>query len=118
MRTAKWERQTSKLLAALGQPIRVQILLALAEEEACVCHLEARLGKRQAYISQHLMALRHAGILETRREGRYIYYRLADEKYTDLISLGAELAGLPAPSPAGGAAKACNCPHCAAESQP
>ena len=50
----------SRLLESISKPARIQILLAIGEDEACVCHLEAVLGYRQAYISQQLMALREA----------------------------------------------------------
>lgn len=46
--------------------------MAIGSSEACVCHLEAMPGYRQAVISQHLKALREAGVLGTRRGGKYI----------------------------------------------
>jgi ArsR family transcriptional regulator len=112
MKSTTWEHQAGILLASLGQPIRIQILSALAAGEACVCHLESLLGKRQAYISQHLMALRQAGILVTRREGRFIFYRLADSKYLDLLLLSSELAGTDSPALSANTNTVCNCPHC------
>lgn len=54
--------EIAHLLQTIGQTARLQILLAIGEGEACVCHLEAALGWRQAYLSQHLMALREAGM--------------------------------------------------------
>ena len=49
-------------LKALAHPVRLQILDMLrADDEVCVCHMEAAFGKRQAYISQQLMVLREAG---------------------------------------------------------
>ena len=68
--------QLSEIFHIIGQLNRVKILLVIGQEEACVCHLEGILQQRQAYISQHLMVLRDAGILETRREGKYIFYRV------------------------------------------
>jgi DNA-binding transcriptional ArsR family regulator len=59
----------SGLLKALGHPVRLRILQELRQQEACVCHLEAVLRQRQAYISQQLMRLREAGLVEDRREG-------------------------------------------------
>lgn len=50
------------LFRLLGQPVRLRILLAIGTGEACVCHLEAHLGLRQALISQYLMVLRDAGL--------------------------------------------------------
>jgi DNA-binding transcriptional ArsR family regulator len=83
--------QTASFLQAISSSPRLKILLAIGYGEACVCHLEARLGYRQAYISQHLMALRQADLLDTRREGKYIFYRLQKPEILDLISNAAEI---------------------------
>ena len=100
----------ASLLQTVGQPSRIQILLAIGDSETCVCHLEAAFGWRQAYLSQHLMALRKAGILLARREGRYIHYRMSDPRLLGLLRQAADLQGvsLPdlAPSPD------CTCPNC------
>jgi DNA-binding transcriptional ArsR family regulator len=93
MRSKSFEHQASKILAVLGNPFRVQLVMTLWAQEACVCHLEALLKKRQAYISQHLMALRELDLLETRRDGKYIYYRLANEEIIDLIKDAGLIAG-------------------------
>lgn len=85
----------SKLLASISKPARIEIILAIGDDEVCVCHLEAILGYRQAYISQHLMALRKAGILITRREGRYIFYSLRDKCMLHLIQEAGAMAGIP-----------------------
>jgi DNA-binding transcriptional ArsR family regulator len=102
--------QITNLLQIIGQPARLQILLAIGEGEACVCHLEAMLGLRQAHLSQHLMALREAGVVSDRREGRYIHYRLRNPALLALIRQAADLehVTLPelAPSPD------CCCPNC------
>ena len=85
-------------LTAIASPQRIAILLAIGTGEACVCHLETALGWRQAYISQHLMSLRKADILQDRREGRYVFYRLKDASLLDLITVSARLSGLSAES--------------------
>lgn len=72
----------------LGQPIRIQIILIIASYDACVCHMEAVLGVRQAGISQHLMVLKDAGLVQTHREGRNIFYRLANpDLYTSVLQV-------------------------------
>ena len=108
--------QIANTLQVLGSPARIAILIAIGHGEACVCHLEAILGWRQAYISQHLMALRKADILQDRRSGRYVYYRLKNEAILALVRDAATLGGLSAnqvdalanPSPGSD----CECPHC------
>lgn len=116
IKTIKPEKNISQLFRALSQPTRIQILEAIGEGEACVCHLEAVLGKRQAYISQHLMALRRVKILSTRREGRFIYYRLRDKKVLNLILAAREATGLPINKVEVGEnypiTQNCSCPKC------
>lgn len=103
-------------LQVLASPQRIAILLAIGKGEACVCHLETALGWRQAYISQHLMALRKADILQDRREGRYVYYRLKNASYLDLILDSATLSGLSAEAVSSiintQTYPSCECPHC------
>ena len=84
----------SEYLQAISSRPRLEILQAIGGGEACVCHLEAALGYRQAYISQHLMGLRDAGAITARRDGRFVYYRLADIKLLDLIHLARDLLGI------------------------
>jgi len=103
-------------LSAIASPQRIAILLAIGRGEACVCHLETALGWRQAYISQHLMALRKADILQDRRSGRYVYYRLKSAIYLDLILDSAALSGLSTESVSTlintRVYPSCECPHC------
>jgi DNA-binding transcriptional ArsR family regulator len=116
MKPSKSEKNISQLLNTIGQPTRIQILLAIGEDEACVCHLEALLGQRQPYISQHLMALRKAKILTTRRDGRFIFYRLRDPKILDLLKTAGEIIGSPEIINDFGKkiqdSQACECPRC------
>jgi DNA-binding transcriptional ArsR family regulator len=106
----------ASLLEIISPLSRLQILLAIGTGEACVCHLEAALGLRQAYISQHLMALRRADILLDRREGRYIFYRLKDTTLLDLVTMAAALSRIRAEVVSTLINKkslSCECPQCA-----
>lgn len=116
MRTTKdrdFSKRTASLFRSLGQPARLRILLALGQGEACVCHLEALLGLRQAYISQQLMTLRDAGLVTARREGKFVFYRLENPELLDLIVEAARVAGAAYPviNPAG-SKEPCACPKC------
>ena len=109
------EEQISRLLSLIGQPARIQILLVIGAQAACVCHLEAALGMRQASISQHLMALRKAGLVTAQRNGRNIFYRIAHPEVLDVYRQAARLTGgspemlqAPALRPLPG----CPCPDC------
>jgi ArsR family transcriptional regulator len=93
-------------------------LLAIGEGEACVCHLETVLGYRQAYISQHLMALREASVLNTRRDGKYIFYRLENPEILEMVEVAARLAGTELSDVATRAnisRSSCACPKCSME---
>src|SRR5688572_25437217 len=79
--------QQAYKLRMMGHPIRLQILKMLLQGELCVCHLEHAMGRRQAYISQQLMALRDAALVETRKEGVQVYYRLADAEVGYFLAL-------------------------------
>ena len=109
-------KQIAAPLTAIASPQRISILLAIGKGEACVCHLESALGLRQAYISQHLMALRKADILQDRREGRYVFYKIKNASLLDLITASATLSGLSAESVSSlvntQIYPSCECPHC------
>lgn len=75
-RIAKLER----LFQALGDATRLRILGLLSTGEVCVCHMHESLGVSQPKASRHLAYLRRAGLVETRRQGLWVYYRLADAR--------------------------------------
>ena len=77
--------EQAALFKALSHPVRLAILEILCEGEECVCHMEATLGLRQAYISQQLMVLRDVGLVENRRDGwNNFYYVVKPEIYAVL----------------------------------
>ncbi len=77
--TALGVTPVSRLFKALGDDTRLRIVAALAHGELCVCHVEAALGLSQPAASRHLGVLRAAGVVEARREGSWMYYRLAPQ---------------------------------------
>jgi DNA-binding transcriptional ArsR family regulator len=102
----------SEILGPIQSPVRIQILYAIGREEVCVCHLEATLGLRQAYISQQLMDLREKGVLAFRREGKYSFYRLEKPEFLDLLHVAARMAGVPEAGLLGAKTSGCDCPRC------
>src|ERR687895_970772 len=83
-----------KYFRALGDPTRVRILeLLRANGELSVGELVERLGQSQPKVSNHLACLRWCGFVHTRREHPTIYYRVADQRVTQLLELGRALLG-------------------------
>ena len=85
-------RQEADMFRLLAHPARLAVLEILRGGEACVCHMEAHLGLRQAYLSQQLAVLREAGIISDRRDGWNIFYRVdRPEVYAVLDAAGSFL---------------------------
>src|SRR5690554_1814423 len=71
--------ELARLFRLLGDSRRARILYALREAgELCVCDIAATVDVPEAAVSQSLRLLRTAGVVDNRRDGRMIYYRLAD----------------------------------------
>lgn len=73
-------RPASGLLKALADDTRLRMVALLAQGELCVCHIASALDLNQPNTSQHLTVLRNAGVVECRRKGSWIYYRLSEEQ--------------------------------------
>jgi ArsR family transcriptional regulator len=71
-------KTTAHLFKALSETIRLRILALLIEGERCVCDLMAVLDLPQSTVSRHLATLRTAGWIKGRRQGLWMYYRLAE----------------------------------------
>jgi DNA-binding transcriptional ArsR family regulator len=102
-------QESARIFRTLMHPARLEILETLRDDEHCVCHLEAALGYRQAYISQHLSILREAGLVQDRRDGWNIYYRVVQRQVFDVLDAAQAMTGL---KPARRKAAACPCPQC------
>jgi len=66
----------AEVMKALAHPSRLMMADALAEGEMCVCELQEIVGSTMPTVSRHLAQMKNAGIIEGRREGNQIYYRL------------------------------------------
>ena len=73
-------RPVSRLFKALGDETRLRIVALLSHGELCVCHLQEALGLPQPTISRQLATLRASGIVEDRREGSWVFYRLLPQE--------------------------------------
>jgi ArsR family transcriptional regulator len=67
----------TRVYAALADPTRLRILSLLGDGEICVCHLHASLDVPQPTASRHLAYLRKAGLVEARRDGIWMHYKMA-----------------------------------------
>ena len=83
-------RAVADLFATLADPSRARIvhLLAITQDELCVCDIALVLGMSVSALSHQLRFLRERGAVERRKAGRIVYYRLVDEHLRDLV-LGA-----------------------------
>jgi DNA-binding transcriptional ArsR family regulator len=79
-------QHASDLLKALAHESRLMILCILAEGEKSVGDLEALLGQRQSTVSQQLARLRLDGLVSTRRNGKSIYYSIADDNVRTVLN--------------------------------
>jgi DNA-binding transcriptional ArsR family regulator len=78
----------ANLFRVLGHPARVRILELLRDGERSVGALQTELGLDSGGTSQHLAALRRIGLVESRREGTSVYYRVDDERVFELLAVG------------------------------
>ncbi len=83
--------RTAGLFRLLGDPTRARLLYALLEAgELCVCDLAAATDTQESTVSQALRMLRASGVVAGRREGRLVFYRLADAHVRMMLDLTRE----------------------------
>ncbi len=80
----------AELFKALGDPTRVKILFSLMTRELCVCDLTAVIGASESAVSHQLRVLRSLRLVKFRREGKILYYSLADAHIEKLFAQGLE----------------------------
>jgi len=80
----------AEIFKLLGDPTRVKLLFALSQRELCVCDLSAVLGMTQSAVSHQLRVLRGAHLVKYRKEGKVVFYSLADAHVSRLLAMGVE----------------------------
>ena len=80
----------TELFRIFGDSTRIRILYVLLEAEMCVCDIAALLGMTQSAISHQLRALKNARLVKSRREGKTVFYSLADNHVKTIIDQGLE----------------------------
>ena len=73
-----------------GDTTRVKILYALDKNELCVCDISALLGMSVSAVSHQLRALRESNLVQTKRDGKIVYYSLADDHVKSVLECGLE----------------------------
>jgi ArsR family transcriptional regulator, cadmium/lead-responsive transcriptional repressor len=76
-----------KFLQGFAHKIRIQILECMKEEEKTVSQIVNDLNGNQSNISQHLACLKGCGLIVGRQEGKYVFYRLSNQKVRDLLTM-------------------------------
>lgn len=84
-------RELTDLFAALGDATRLKMLKIIADEELCSCEVMAALELTQPTTSHHLGILERAGVLSSRRSGKWVFYKIANLQVKNLITKGFNL---------------------------
>ncbi len=85
--------QLSQMFKTIADPTRLKIILALKQEEMCVCDLAAFLNISESAVSHQLRTLKHMQFVSNRREGPVLYYRFANDNLSPLIQAGLDTLG-------------------------
>ena len=80
----------AELFKLFGDSTRIRILYVLFESEMCVCDIAQLLGMTQSAISHQLRALKNARLVKSRRDGKTVFYSLADEHVKTILDQGIE----------------------------
>jgi ArsR family transcriptional regulator len=84
-------RRLEGVFSGLADNTRLRILQLLAKEELCACEVTAALDLTQPTASHHLGILERSGLVASRREGKWVFYRVADAKVETLLTKGSQL---------------------------
>jgi ArsR family transcriptional regulator len=84
-RDADTVRQAAELLQAIADPARLSLVELISQGEVCVAELVAATGANESTVSQRLRTLRDRRVVSTRRDGKHVYYTLADEHVRELV---------------------------------
>jgi len=80
-----------EIFKALAHPIRLKIIEYLQNKEKCVCEIFSYLKIEQSYLSKHLAILRKAGVVDVRRQGKKIFYRVRNRQVDKLFTCAKEV---------------------------
>lgn len=92
-------RDLMAVIKALADENRVRVLMALRPEELCVCQMVELLGLAPSTVSKHIAILKQARLVDSRKEGRWMFYRIADDPTVEAGEMTALVARLFAGTP-------------------
>ncbi len=81
----------SDFFKALAHPTRLQILEFLKPGERCVCEIFPALAMEQSNVSRHLAVLKKEGLLQSRKDGLKVIYRISDPRINEIVELSAKI---------------------------
>lgn len=81
----KYLETNADLLKSLADPTRLKIVFLLKNGELCACQILDAIDKSQSTVSHHLNMMKKEGILSTRKQGTWIYYKLANENLLEIL---------------------------------
>lgn len=81
----KYLETNADLLKSLADPTRLKIVFLLKNGELCACQILDALDKSQSTVSHHLNMMKKEGVLSTRKQGTWIYYKLANENLLEIL---------------------------------
>ncbi len=81
----KYIQSVSELFKALGDKTRLKILYALLPRALCVCDIAAALAMTHSAVSHQLAVLKRTRLVESRREGKVVFYQIADQHVEELL---------------------------------
>ncbi len=87
---AKKAQRMAEFFSALSDPHRLRLLSALARQELCVCDLAAAVKMSESAVSHQLRVLRSQRLVEYRRQGRNVYYSMADDHVAKVYQVACE----------------------------
>ncbi len=80
-------QQAARAMKAIAHPLRLKVLCVLGNQELSVQDIVEQVGTTQSNISQHLAKMRDQGVLATRKESNWVYYRIGDPRTLKLVSM-------------------------------
>jgi ArsR family transcriptional regulator len=84
--------QTAEILSALGNEHRLKIVELLRDGERCVCKITPEFKLDPSVVSRHLAILEQSGVIVSRRDGRWIHYRIADQRILRITEIARRIA--------------------------